>query len=307
MPLIAYKPRSFKGDSRAIIDHANAILYQYAAQGYELTLRQLYYQFVARDILPNNDRSYKRLGSVVNDARLAGEIDWNHIIDRTRFVRRETYWASPASIISASAQSFQLDKWRTQAVYPEVWVEKDALVGVIQRACNRLEASFLSCRGYVSQSEMWTASQRIGRRIENGQEVVIFHLGDHDPSGIDMTRDIEQRIGDFLWGDGGEEFWSKFRIERLALNFDQVEQYDPPPNPAKLSDARALRYIDRFGDESWELDALEPRVIEELVSDAVMGVRDLDAWAQIEAEEERQGEVLRACHERWAEVAEFLS
>jgi len=307
MPLIAYEPKSFRPASQQIIDQANAILHDYAAQGFDLTLRQLYYQFVARDLLPNNDRSYNRLGSIVNDARLAGQIDWHHIIDRTRFVREETYWASPAQIIRASARSFQLDKWRTQPTYVEVWVEKDALVGVVQQACNPLEASFLSCRGYVSQSEMWGASQRLGRRIENGQDVLILHLGDHDPSGIDMSRDIEQRIGDFLWGDGGEERWAGFKLQRIALNMDQVEEYDPPPNPAKLSDARAVRYIDRFGDESWELDALEPRVLVDLITEHVTAVRDLEAWGKIVVEEERQGEVLNACHERWAEVAEFLN
>jgi hypothetical protein len=154
---------------------------------------------------------------------------------------------------------------------------------------------------------MWTASQRIGRRIESGQEVVIFHPGDHDPSGIDMTRDIEQRIGDFLWGDGGEERFERFRIERLALNWEQIEQYGPPPNPAKITDSRSDRYIERFGHESWELDALEPSVITELVSDAVMGIRDLEAWAEIEREEERQRETLTACYDRWPEVAEFLN
>ena len=305
MPLIAYQPKTFRGSSREVIDQANTILYTYAAQGYDLTLRQLYYQFVARDLLANTDRNYKRLGSIVNDARLAGEIDWDHIIDRTRFVREQGYWDSPDSIIRAAASGYQIDRWDTQDTYVEVWVEKDALVGVIQQACDPLHASYLSCRGYVSQSEMWRASQRLGERIELGQHILILHLGDHDPSGIDMSRDIRQRISDFIYGDGRDD--TLFELRRIALNLDQVHEYGPPPNPAKLTDARALGYISKFGYESWELDALEPQVLEALIIEHIEGARDHEEWGKVLREEEKQSSVLKACHERWAEVEEFLS
>jgi hypothetical protein len=152
---------------------------------------------------------------------------------------------------------------------------------------------------------MWAASQRLGERIAEGQEVVVLHLGDHDPSGIDMSRDIGRRISDFLWGDGREE--GMFALRRIALNYDQVTAYGPPPNPAKLTDSRVASYIDRFGTESWELDALEPTVIGDLITEHVLALRDEAEWAKIESEEKRQGAVLRACHERWSEVAEFLN
>lgn len=304
-PYITYQPRSFSASSEAVIAQANVILLEYAAQGFDLTLRQLYYQFVARDLLPNNDRSYKRLGSIVNDGRLAGDIDWHHIIDRTRFVREETYWDSPAAIISAAARGFQLDKWEQQPVYVEVWVEKDALVGVVEQACRPLETSYLSCRGYVSQSEMWRTAQRLGERIDNGQSIVVLHLGDHDPSGIDMSRDIEARIREFMWGDGRDPI--DFELRRIALNWDQIEQYGPPPNPAKITDSRARAYIARFGGDSWELDALEPSVLVALITDNVMGMRDHERWAEREADEKNQGVVLAACHKRWSEVAAFLN
>lgn len=305
MPLIAYKPKRFGLDSQEAIRQANEILATYEAQGFDLTLRQLYYQFVARALIPNNDRSYKRLGSIVNDARLAGLIDWNSITDRTRFVRQETYWDDPAEIIRASAGGYQIDKWSDQTWYVEVWVEKDALVGVIQRACNPLETAYLSCRGYVSQSEMWRAARRFGRRIRTGQNVVVFHLGDHDPSGIDMSRDIRERVRDFVFGDGLDD--EAFELKRLALNMDQIEQYDPPPNPAKLTDARARNYITTHGNDSWELDALEPAVITDLITDAVMGVRDQEAWAVWEQRQEEERSILQACTDRWEDVAAFLN
>lgn len=305
MPLIAYKPRSFSPDHQDVIASAVLILNEYARQGFDLTLRQLYYQFVARDLIPNHDRSYKRLGAIVNDARLAGEIDWDHIVDRTRFVREEAYWASPASIIEAAMASFQLDKWATQDTYVEVWVEKDALIGVIERVCRQLETSYLSCRGYVSQSEMWRAARRFGKRAAQDQNIMVFHLGDHDPSGVDMSRDIETRIREFLWGDGYDDAQC-FSFRRIALNWDQIQQYDPPPNPAKLTDVRARRYIAEHGRESWELDALEPSAIASLIEEAVLSVRDKDAWEKVEAEQKKQSAVLRLTHERWDDVAAFL-
>lgn len=304
-PLIPYKPKTFKADSEIVIKQANEILRDYAEQGFDLTLRQLYYQFVARDLLPNNDRSYKRLGGIVNDARLGGRIDWDHIVDRTRYVRDTTYWESPDAIIRAAARGFKLDKWETQSTYVEVWVEKDALVGVVQHACDPLEVSYLSCRGYVSQSEMWRASQRLGERVDAGQQIVVLHLGDHDPSGIDMSRDIRDRISEFLWGDGRDE--TAFELRRVALNYDQVTAYQPPPNPAKLTDSRARDYIARFGNESWELDALEPSVLAALVQEHVGALRDDVAWGEVVEEQEAEGRVLQSCHERWKDVAVFLN
>lgn len=106
MPKIAYEYRSFRSDTQAIIDQAELLCRQYQQQGYELTLRQLFYQFVSRGWVPNTDKSYKRLGSIVNDARLAGEIDWYHISDRTRFLRSPGSWESPSQIIDASASQF---------------------------------------------------------------------------------------------------------------------------------------------------------------------------------------------------------
>ena len=145
-----YKDFNFRQKTLGIIEQANEIIIEYAAEGYDLTLRQLYYQFVARDIIPNKQSEYKKLGSVVNDARLAGLIDWNSIVDRTRKHEKNGHWDSPAQIIAESAECYGIDTRADQDIYIEVWVEKDALVGVIERACEPLDVGYLSCRGYVS-------------------------------------------------------------------------------------------------------------------------------------------------------------
>jgi hypothetical protein len=294
MPLIKYQQKKFDPATLKVISQANQILEDYTAQGYDLTLRQLYYQFVSRGIIPNNDKQYKRLGSIINDARLAGLVDWSHITDRTRNLRSHAHWTSPQSIIDACAKQYMIDKWDRQENYVEVWVEKDALVGVLEVACGALDVPYFSCRGYTSQSEMWAAAMRLIHRSTQGHEVHIIHLGDHDPSGIDMSRDIEDRLNMFKV--------QGLTVNRIALNMDQIEQYNPPPNPAKLSDSRATSYVERFGDESWELDALEPSVITELINDAVFELRDPDKWEEDLETEEKQKAQLVACSKNWEKV-----
>ena len=279
MPKICYVERKFEPGSLKLIQTANEIIEDYSAQGFDLTLRQLYYQFVSRDIIQNSQREYKRLGSVINDARLAGLIDWEAIIDRTRELRRNSHWTGPKDAVLSLEAQYQIDKWVGQEYRVEVWVEKDALVGVIGSVCDKLDVPYFSCRGYTSQSEMWEAGQRLQRHAENSDQTpVIIHLGDHDPSGIDMTRDITDRLALFM---GGME------VNRIALNMAQVEEYSPPPNPAKITDSRAASYIAIHGDESWELDALDPRTLSALIKKTVLKYRDQDAWnerVELEAE-----------------------
>jgi hypothetical protein len=201
MARIRYEKWAPKGESLAIISYANQIAIDYTNQGYDLTLRQLYYQFVARDLLPNTQKSYDRLGQLVNRARLAGLLDWDYLVDRTRNIRSVSHWENPSDIIDTVSRQFRLDKWTDQPTRVEVWVEKEALAGVVQRVADRNDVAWFSCRGYVSQSEMWAAAQRLFGYIAAGQNVIVLHLGDHDPSGIDMTRDITDRLKMFLTQD----------------------------------------------------------------------------------------------------------
>jgi len=298
MPKIKYQDINFKPASLALIEKANEIIASYQSQGYDLTLRQLYYQFVSRDIIPNTQASYKNLGSVVNDARLAGMIDWNAIVDRTRELRGLPHWSDPSDIVDSCSRQFNIDKWKDQKYRPEVWIEKDALAGVFERVCNELDVPLFSCRGYTSQSEMWVGAQRMLRYRKQKQTPMILHFGDHDPSGKDMSRDIQDRLCLFT----GREI----EFERLALNMDQVREYDPPPNPAKVTDSRAKGYIAEFGDESWELDALEPSVLEELVRGAIVKVVDEEKMEAADKEQERHRETLQLISERFEECEELV-
>lgn len=297
MPMICYAPREFRGGSLEIIEKANEIIAEYQAEGYELTLRQLYYQFVARDLIPNRQTEYKRLGSIINDARLAELIDWHAIEDRTRNITEWQAWEDPAAVVSEGASSFAVDRWENQPYRVEVWVEKEALAGIFHRVCGELGIPYFSCRGYVSQSEMWSAARRLYGYARGGQTPIVLHFGDHDPSGIDMTRDIIDRL---------QMFEASTQLERLALNMEQVDAYGPPPNPAKITDSRFQSYMAIFGRESWELDALDPPVLAALVRDYVTEIRDEALWAETMEREQEGRRLLMLASDNWDEVADFV-
>lgn len=296
MPKIEYIQKNFRSDSLSLIKMINDVITEYESQGFSLTLRQVYYQMVARAIIPNNERSYKNLGNLISDARLAGLIDWTAIEDRTRNLRGNSHWTSPGSIIDSAAYSYHLDHWEDQEYYVEVWVEKDALVGIVGQICSRLDVNYFSCRGYVSQSEMWGAARRLKSRQDDGQHIVLLHLGDHDPSGKDMSRDIVERIRTFETYD--------FTFRRLALNMDQIELYNPPPNPTKLSDSRASGYIEEYGYECWELDALEPQVISDLIKKNVEFFRDENLYRKVLKQEEKEKTLLTDIAENFISVSD---
>lgn len=292
--------KRFSAGTLAIIAQANEIIREYQAQGYTLTLRQLYYQFVSRDLIPNQMKEYKRLGSIISNGRLAGLIDWEAIEDRGRNLVCQSHWSSPSSIIRTALYSYQRDHWEGQTTHVEVWIEKEALVGVISDVCQELDVSYFACRGYNSQSEAYIAGKRFEQMYDEGKEdIVVLHLGDHDPSGIDMARDNQERSAMFSGFSG-------VRFNRIALNYDQVEEYSPSPNPAKFTDARAVKYVEEFGSSCWELDALEPSVIAQLVRDNIEIHRDEAIFDKVIENENTQKAQLQSCASNWDRIVKFM-
>lgn len=319
MSCICYVPKAFRPDTLAMIQIANKIIVDYQRQGFKLTLRQLYYQFVAKDLFPdgrkwsrisgtnkwrrdsdgtkNAEPNYKWLGEIINDGRLAGLIDWLAIEDRTRNLQTHSTWGSPHAIVRACANQYTVDLWAEQGTHVEVWVEKEALLGIIEPVCTELQVSFFACKGYTSQSGMWEAAQRLKQFEKVRRDTIIIHLGDHDPSGVDMTRDIQERL---------ELFGSTAIIHRIALTWEQIQEYNPPPNPAKVTDARYTKYEEEFGDESWELDALEPVVMSDLIREAVQSRIDWDYWQAAMERQQIGREQLGQVSHRWSDVIEYL-
>jgi hypothetical protein len=254
-----FKQIKFKPETEKLITVINVIIREYQKQGFKLTVRQLYYQLVARDFIPNNLRSYNKVKATVNDGRLAGYIDWDAIEDRTReFIKRQR-WETGGEILEAVAHSFHMDMWTGQDYRLFVVVEKEALAGVLEPVCRRFDMPLLAARGYPSVSVLYDfATKDLQQAFNERQQPVILHLGDHDPSGIDMTRDLGERL--FMLCDNTD-----IDVRRIALNMVQIQDQKPPPNPAKDTDARFEGYERKYGPHSWELDALSPTYLARLV------------------------------------------
>lgn len=333
MAKMAFKPKKFSGEAQDIVAHACEIIDRYEQMGYKLSLRQLYYQLVSQNIVPNTEASYNKVGVIISDARMAGLCDWDMIEDRGRETVTVPHWNRPGDIIETAAMSYRIDKWDTQPGYCEVMVEKQALEGILEPVCRELDIPFTANKGYSSQTMMYHTGRRLRRMfleraqrlgllpefdindrmetieqckaleglihayekegcslnkdgLKQGWPVIrIFYLGDHDPSGIDMTRDVANRLK--LFSD-----YIPIEVHRLALNMDQIEELEPPENPAKTTDSRARDYIERFGTSSWELDAVAPDALAQIVRDAVESFRDEDAWnAAVEREEKERAKL----------------
>jgi hypothetical protein len=269
--LHVYVEKNFSDPHMEIIKRAKIFMDEYVADGYKMSLRQLYYQFVANvEDFANTEASYKRLGGIVTDARLAGLLDFSVIEDRGRNCQEWGSQDDPKAVLDDLEWRYSEDFWANQDAYVEVWVEKDALSSVIERPCSRLNVPFMACKGYMSASAQWEAGNRFKAAADQGKHTVLIHLGDHDPSGIDMTRDNKDRLALFVG--------SPVEVRRVGLNMDQIEKYNPPPNPTKVTDSRAKEYLRKFGHTSWELDALKPSVIADLIDVEVRKFIDADLW-----------------------------
>lgn len=182
MPYIEYRKKRFAPAILERIKRANAIITEYAKQGLTLTLRQLYYQFVSRDWLVNSQKNYKQLGETLNDARIAGLVDWNAIEDRTRNLIAPPSWDDPADIISACANQFRLDRWDDRPNYVEVWIEKDALTGVIDRVCRDTDNDDIADRMIKRIRELCPGAAVVHRAPFHGAVFFSMKLEGADPA-----------------------------------------------------------------------------------------------------------------------------
>lgn len=285
-------PSTLRQSSLDIIRGIRQITDEYEAQGYVLTVRQIYYQFVSRGWLPSDGtikangkpaRSYDLVQGMANTGRNCGLLSWTSIEDRGRNLRGLGHYTSPAQAIAKMRRRYRIDMWANQPFRPEFWVEKQALEGVVGQMASMLQVDYYAQKGYNSTSEHWAAAQRFVDYIHKGQRPIVFHLGDLDPSGWHMTQSNIEKLSMYAG--------VPIMVQRLALSIGQVEQYSPPPFRTKDSDARAADFRTQMedwghdGDESYELDALEPPILHGIMKDAVDRIRDENAWDAMVSQE----------------------
>lgn len=275
-----------------LTDAAREIAEDYKSQGYDMTLRQIYYQCVKAAKIPNSDESYKRLGSALGDARLAGDFDMDLIVDRGREARASKQHECKLDVDVALTEagsylrslphwSIAVDRWFGQPNYVSVWVEKDALSGVFEKPCDDLGVGFFACKGYPSHSALWQwlkaleeayrTSQSVieddeGNEldVEPIEEAIILYFGDHDPDGWQIPRSAEETLNTLARVHG--LYIPPIRFIRVGLLMSQIQQYQPAPFPAKQTSARYAGYYREHGiQDAWELDALSPPVLDNLI------------------------------------------
>ena len=311
-----YKPKAQKA---GLLNKCLEVIKAYQEMEIKLTLRQLYYQLVANDIIPNRLSEYKKLTALITDARYGGYIPWDAIEDRMRKPRKHPAWKDIPDGVDSLLRQYRTDWWRNQDNYVELWCEKDALASVIEPITEELHVKLSINRGYTSASAIYDAAMRIIDQFEKGKKCTLLYLGDHDPSGLDMVRDIQDRIDEITahhndklerWQlNGGGHGWSKKGpkenplgaeatnmavVVHIALTMEQVNEFHPPPNPAKMTDPRAKWYIEEHGDKSWEVDALPPEEMMDLVRDSITAyINDPEDFKAIQDEDERQKKKLK--------------
>ena len=291
-----YEERRFAAKTAKVIEQANEIMDEYDG---EMTLRQLHYQFVARDLHENTMRNYKKLGDILRNARMAGLVDWDLMQDRTRSTVGWSGGYRNAGQAAAYLQyRYSEDYWESQSVLVEIWLEKDALSDVISDPAAELNLDYFATKGYPSISEIKKSADKFKRAINRGKKVVILYFSDHDPEGLHMP----EQVGEML-----EEFGADVEIRRLGLTMEQINQYKPPPSFAKTTSSRLQSYKDATGtNRAWELDALKPSVIQDLIRKEVEPMIDRDKWNAVKESEEYQKTLLVKLGERWEEVQAFL-
>lgn len=350
--------RYWTADKSQVVKSIIRIVNEYASDGYILTLRQLHYQMVANDSsYVNHDTAYKKLGSILDDCRYAGLIDWDAIEDRGRRPYIPYSVRDVEHALQDTVEQYRLDRQDGQENHVEIWSEKDALSGILKRITEEYHVRLVINKGYTSSSAAYNAYERCVKTILAGKKMTILYFGDHDPSGIDMIRDIKDRLLLFLsqgkqliqnlrfksnletwWESEGhtinelarEGYFTQheikhinrhisgkiesekvydlfqharikfylesrdlFRVIPIGLTMQQIRKYKLPPNPTKLTDSRSDKYIAEHGKTCWEVDALKPQVLTDIVESNIQAHIDVGQFKYMIEQENKQIEELK--------------
>jgi hypothetical protein len=269
----------FQEKTLRIIETARTVL----AAHNPMTVRQVYYQLVSRQVVENNRNRYQSVSDAIVKARQQGMIPWEWIEDRLRRPREVSMWADLAEFSDVAARGYRRDVWATQPVYVEAWLEKDALSGIFEDTLEPYGVTLNIGRGFDGWSSIRNAAERYAERDEEGLDVTVLYFGDFDPSGEDMVRSLRDRLA---------YFDSRPEIIKCALTMKDIERYELPPDFAKKTDSRAAKFIAKHGDVSVELDALPADVLISRLVEEIEKRMDTVELELVRAEQELERERL---------------
>jgi len=309
-------------DYHSVVEAVNEIIKEYDMR---LTVRQLYYRLVSPpyQLFANTRNCYAGFDKILTRARENNDVDWRKIEDRARSTLGvicrlvgskihvisgmsdfEYCWPSSDEFLNAMLEELQnchkdftMPMWENQPNYIEVWVEKDALASLFSTAARGYRVVTFPSRGYSSFTKIMEAiEERFMERVKKGQHIIVLHFTDHDPSGLDMTQDLINRLSEYFkhalvnLAEEDEATFDRitashrkssiFGVYRCALTHDQVKQFGLASNPTKIADPRSKDYVAEFGDQCWELDALPPDELQKIILRSIIQFTDLKLWAK---------------------------
>ena len=246
------------------------------AEGHPMTVRQVYYQLISRQVIKNNRSQYQAVSNALVDARRDGSIPWEWIEDRLRRPRHISMWSGLPDFAETCRHAYRRDVWATQPNYLEVWLEKDALSGIFEDVINPYGVTLNVGRGYDGWDSIHNAATRF---LDKTTTVTVLYFGDFDPSGEDMVRSLIERL---------RNLDCQPDVFKCALTRDDIRRYNLPPDFTKGTDSRAAAFVAKHGDIAVELDALPPDVLRNRLEEEVSSRMDLDALQIVKTLEEKE-------------------
>lgn len=255
-----------------------AILDVFDEQEPPLTVRQVYYQLTVKGAIPKTEAGYRSTCYHLKHMRLDGTVPYGWLADNARYQLKPDSYPGMAAALDRFRKAYRRDLWAQQPDYVEIWVEKDALAGVISRVTSEFDVPLYVARGYSSMSFLFEAAEGIKA---HGKRAFVYHFGDYDPSGVDAAFKIR---------DGLREHGADIEFERAAVTTEQIDAYQLPTRPTKKRDPRAKTWGDR---PSVELDAMPAPLLRQLVQDAIVQHIDADEWRRAQRTERLERETLQ--------------
>ena len=289
---------STRGLGKRTLELRDAVWAIFAEFPDAMTSRQAFYQLVSAGHVENCKAGCDRVQRLLLAMRRSGDLAYDRVVDRTRGKLQRASWDGAEDLLVAGAEQFRRNEWTdpAQKVVPMIAIEKQALEAIFEDACAEYGVSLWVTRGYCSESFAFEWSTEIKRLRETGKRVAVAYFGDHDPSGLDIERDVIAKL---------TRFEAPCEWQRRGLLFSDFDEYGLVRVPvkrgttAKGGDSRAKAYLERFGDTAGELDALRPDVLRERIREAIEEHINWPAWKRLKKNEEVEREGLQLVAGNW--------
>ena len=266
--------------SREDIEKLRDSLVSIVANNYPATVRQIFYLAVGAGLVEKTENQYKNtVCRLLADLRREGRIPWFHLVDFTRTMRKPRSYNGLADLLEDTARFYRRDLWRGLDCRVEVWTEKETLTGALYEETSTFDVPLMPTRGYPSLSFLYAAAEEIAYI---NKRTFIYYFGDHDPSGVDIPRMVEDGLRDFAPG-------VDIRFERLAILPDQIDAWALPTRPTKQTDSRSKK----FKGDSVECDSIRPATLRQLCREAIERHISLQTLKDLKFVEDEERGMLR--------------